>query len=191
MARSKIVFGGQVLMDLTADTIKAEKLLSGYTAHGADGEAITGTCDFDANTQDATATDAEILLGKSAYKKGAKITGVMPNNGAVAGVIAEKAAVYVVPHGYHDGSGKVAIDASEQAKIIPANIKSGVTILGVVGSHEGGSSVTVQSKSVTPAVIQQTILPDDGYDYLSQVVVAAIPYVESENTAGGTTVTIG
>lgn len=191
MAKSKIVFGGEVLMDLTADTIKADKLLVGYTAHGADGESITGTCDYDANTQDATATDAEILLGRAAYNKGVKITGVMPNNGAVSGAIATKEEIYIVPQGYHDGSGKVAISADERAKLIPANIKQGVTILGVVGEHEGGSVVSVQSKSVTPTTAQQTVIPDDGYDYLAQVVVAAIPYVESENTAGGITVTIG
>lgn len=33
-------------------------------------------------------------------------------------------------------------------------------------------------------------LPDEGYDYLSQVTVAAIPYVESDNAAGGKTATI-
>lgn len=191
MAKSKIVFGGEVLMDLTADTIKADKLLVGYTAHGADGEPITGTCNYDANTQDATASASEILLGKAAYNKGAKITGVMPNNGAVSGVIAAKAESYVVPQGYHDGSGKVSIDANEQAKLIPANIKQGVTILGVVGSHAGGTTVKVQAKEATPSKAQQTVLPDSGYDYLSQVVVKAIPYVESENTAGGITVTIG
>lgn len=191
MGKSKIVFGGTVLMDLTADTVRADKLLNGYTAHGADGEPITGTCDYDANTQDATASDAEILLGKVAYNKGAKITGVMPNNGAVSGVIVTKEENYIVPQGYHDGSGKVAISADEQAKLIPANIKQGVTILGVVGSHEGGAAVEVQAKEVTPSTAQQTILPDAGYDYLSQVVVKAIPYVESDNSAGGTTVMIG
>lgn len=48
-----------------------------------------------------------------------------------------------------------------------------------------------QAKTVTPSSTQQTILPDAGYNCLSQVTVAKIPYVESENSAGGTTVTIG
>lgn len=191
MANSKIVFGGEVLIDLTADTVKEDKLLKGYTAHGADGEQIVGSCEYDANTQDATATTSEILSGKTAYNKGAKITGDMPNNGAVNGSITEKTATYTIPHGYHDGSGKVQIDANEQAKLVPGNIKQGVTILGVVGSHEGGSSVTAQAKTVTPTVNQQTVLPDNGYDYLSQVVVNGIPYTESDNSAGGKTVTIG
>ena len=114
----------------------------------------------------------------------------MTNNGSVTGTISTKAGQYTVPIGYHDGSGKVGIASTEQAKIIASNIKAGVTILGVEGSYSG-ESVTAQSKSATPSTTQQTILPDTGYDYLSQVTVAAIPYVESDNAAGGKTVTIG
>ena len=191
MATSKVVYGGNVLIDLTGDTVKADKLLKGYTAHGADGEVINGSCDFDASTQDATATEAEILLGKTAYNEGNKVTGTMPNNGAVDGKISTRAGQYTVPQGYHDGSGKVGIDETEQAKLIAANIRAGVTILGVEGNMSGTEGANPQSKTVTPSTAKQTVLPDDGYNYLSQVVVNAIPYVESENSAGGTTVTIG
>lgn len=55
----------------------------------------------------------------------------------------------------------------------------------------GQESITVQSKTITPTFTAQTILPDGGFDYLSQVVVSAIPMTESENTAGGLTLTIG
>lgn len=191
MAISKVVYGGDVLIDLTADTVKADKLLKGYTAHGADGERVTGTCTFDANTQDATATEAEILTGKTAYNKGVKVTGKMTNNGAVSGTITTKAGAYTVPQGYHDGSGKVQIDSTEQAKLIPGNIRDGVTILGVEGTMSGSEGIKAQSKSVTPTASVQTVLPDSGYTHLSQVTVAAIPYVESDNSAGGKTVTIG
>lgn len=191
MAISKVVYGGDVLIDLTADTITEEKVLKGYTAHGKDGKLITGTCMFDANTQDATATDAEILAGKTAYNKGTKLTGKMPNNGAVSGTISTKSSQYTVPQGYHDGSGKVSIASAEQAKIIPTNIRDGVTILGVTGTMSGSEGIKSQSKSVTPTAQEQTVLPDAGYTHLSQVTVAAIPYVESNNSAGGVTVTIG
>ena len=192
MANSKIVLSdGRVLMDLTADTVKADKLLKGYTAHGADGESITGTCEFDANTQDATATEDEILSGKIAYNKGNKITGKMPNKGAVSGTISSKTGVYTVPKGYHDGRGTVQIDATEQAKLIPANIREGVTILTVLGTMSGSEAEKKQSKEVTPSFEQQTVLPDSGYTCLTEVVVKAIPYTETPNSAGGTTVTIG
>ena len=87
MAISKVVYGAQTLIDLTADTITADKILTGYTAHGKDGEQISGTCAFDVNSQDATAQVAELLTGKTAYARGAKLTGTMPNNGGVTGTI--------------------------------------------------------------------------------------------------------
>lgn len=191
MAVSKVIYGGTTLIDLTTDTVTADKLLTGITAHGKDGELIEGTCSFDANTQDATASASEILTGKTAYNKGAKITGTMKNNGSVKGKITTKAGKYTVPQGYHDGSGTVDIDSTEQAKLIPANIREGITILGVQGEMTGTEDARPQSKTVTPSTSQQTVLPDEGYNYLSQVVVNAIPYSESDNSAGGKTVTIG
>lgn len=191
MANSKIVFGGEVLMDLTADTVTKERLLKGYTAHAADGERITGTCEYDADTQDATAAVAEILSGKTAYVRGAKLTGTMPNRASVTGKISTKAGVYTVPQGYHDGGGKVAIAAEEQAKLIPGNIRQGVTVLGVTGTMSSSEGINAQAKTVTPTRADQVVLPDSGYTHLSQVTVRGIPYSESANAAGGITVTIG
>lgn len=190
MAVNKVIYGGKTLIDLTADTVAADQLLAGQTAHDKSGAEITGTCDYDVNSQDATAAVAEILEGKTAYARGTQLTGTMKNNGAVTGTISEKDESYTIPVGYHDGSGKVSIDSTEQAKIIADNIKQGVTILGVTGTCEPSTEVTAQAKSVTPSTSEQTVLPDEGTDYLSQVTVAAIPYTETTNTAGGTTVTI-
>lgn len=191
MAISKVIYGGQTLIDLTSDTVEDSKLAKGITAHGANGELITGTSTFDADTQDATAIASEILSGKTAYNKGQKVTGTMPNHGAVNGTISTVSGTYNVPQGYHDGSGSVGIDATEQAKLIPENIREGVEVLGIVGTMSGSEDAKPQAKTVTPTSTQQVILPDTGYNYLSQVTVEAIPYVESENSAGGITVTIG
>ena len=189
---SKVIYGGNTLIDLTADTVVANKLLYGYTAHGADGEEVTGSCTFDADTSDANATADEILSGKTAYKNGSKLTGSMTNRGAVTGTISTKAGEYTVPQGYHDGSGKVSIDSTEQTKIIAENIRQGVTLLGVAGSMSGTEDVNAETKNVTPSTTAQTILPDTsgGYNYIAQVNVAAISYVETENSAGGLTATI-
>ena len=186
---NKVIYGGDTLIDLTADDVAASDVLSGKKFHLPSGAPGTGTCPYDADTSDATAVAAEILTGKTAYKNGSKLTGTMPNNGAVAGSISAKAEQYTVPQGYHDGSGKVSISATEQAKIIAGNIKAGIEILGVTGTY-AGDTISAQAKTATPTTAQQTILPDTGYDYLSQVTVAAIPYTETDNTAGGKTVTI-
>lgn len=190
MATNKVVYGSTVLIDLTADTITADKILANYTAHDASGVTIAGTCDYDVNSQDATITVAEMLTGKTAYARGTKLTGTMPNNGAVSLTISDVTDEVAIAQGYHDGSGKVKILDTEAAKLIASNIKQGITILGVTGTLEPSSSVKVHAKTVTPSASSQTVLPDTGYDYLSQVTVNAIPYVETENSAGGTTVTI-
>lgn len=120
---NKVIYGGDVLIDLTGDSVSADKVLKGITAH--------------------------------------------------------------------DGSGKVSIDATEQAKLIATNIREGVTILGVEGAMSGSEDMKPQSKEVTPSKEAQTIMPDEEYNCLSQVTVKAIPYVETDNSAGGKTVTIG
>ena len=188
---NKVVYGGTVLIDLTGDTVTADKVLTGYTAHDKSGATITGTCNYDVNSEDATVAVAEILTGKTAYARGSKITGTMPNNGAVTKSISTKTQEVSIAQGYHDGSGKVSISSTEQSKIIPTNIRDGVTILGVTGTMSGTEGAKAQAKTVTPTTTVQNVLPDDGYNYLSQVTVNAIPYVESDNSAGGTTVTIG
>lgn len=187
---NKVIYGNTVIIDLTADTVTPEKILSGFTAHDQSGATITGTCDFDVNSGDATVQVAEVLKGKTAYARGTKLTGTMPNNGAVSLKISTVDDSISIAQGYHDGSGKVQILDTEKAKLIAANIKQGITILGVTGTLEPSSSIKVHAKTVTPATTVQTVLPDSGYDYLSQVTVNAIPYVETDNSAGGKTVTI-
>lgn len=189
MAKNKIIYGGETLIDLTSDTVETSNLLEGFTAHDRHGEIITGTCSYDADTSDANATASEILATKTAYVNGNKITGTMANNGAISRDITAKSQVVTIPAGYHDGSGTVQIDSTEQDKIIAGNIKDGVQILGVTGNYTG-EGVTAQAKTATPYTTQQIIIPDANYDYLSQVTVEAIAYSETPN-AYGTTVTIG
>lgn len=189
---SKVVLAsGEVLIDLTADTVDAAHLLDGYTAHGKNGAPVTGACTFDSDTSNDTASASEILATKTAHARGAKLTGTMPNNGGITGSITAKSQEYTIPQGYHDGSGKVSISSTEQAKLIPANIRQGIMVLGVEGSMSGSEGVIAQSKTATPTFSAQVISPDTGYTHLTQVTVEAIAVTYADNSAGGKTVTIG
>lgn len=192
MAKNKVIYGTTTIIDLTDATLlvtDGDKILNGESAYGKDGELISGSCTYDADTSDANAQASEILTPKTAYVNGSKITGTMANRGSVSGTISDVNVPYAIQSGYHDGGGSVSISSVESAKIIPSNIKSGISILGVTGDYSG-EGATAQSKTVTPYTTSQTVLPDANYDYLSQVIVNAISYVETPN-AYGTTVTIG
>lgn len=185
---NKLVLGEEVKFDLTQDDITPDKLAKGIKAHNKAGAPIVGTNTYDADTSDATATAAEILSSKTAYKAGSKITGTMPNQGAKTLNIADKATPVTIPMGFHDGGGKAQIDETEAAKIIPSNIRDGITLLGVTGT-EGAKP---QAKTVTPTFEAQEIVPDSPeYNYLSSVTVAAIPVSQTDNSAGGQTLKIG
>lgn len=189
--KNKVVYNGTTLIDLTSDTVDATHLLEGYTAHAKSGAPITGTCTFDADTGDATATRGEILLNKTAYVNGSKLTGSMPNNGS-NNITVTGTTGTTIPAGYYDGSGKAQIDATSSTNLIANNIRQGVTILGVEGTLSGEDTLTVGPITATPTASQQVITAaSQELDYITQVTVNAIPYVESDNAAGGVTVTIG
>lgn len=187
---NKVIYGGNTLIDLTGDTVTLADVLKGVKFHLPSGATGTGTCEYDVDSSDCTAAVAEVLATKTFAKGGSVLTGTMPNRGAVAGIISDKTVPYTIPQGYHDGSGSVTLDSASLAALVANNIRENVEILGITGTMSGSEDVHAQAKTATPATTSQTILPDTGYNYLSQVTVNAIPYTETDNAAGGKTVTI-
>ena len=191
---NKVVFGNTTVMDISDTTADPSKVLASEKFYDRSGAPQTGSCTYDADTSDADATAAEILLNKTAYVNGNKLTGSMPNRGAVTLTIDDINDELAIQNGYHDGSGVAKLDSSEKSKIIAENIKKDITILGVTGSYEGSATPTSVAKTVTPYTTSKTYLPGDEstpVDYYSQVTVNAISYTETDNAAGGKTVTIG
>ena len=188
---NKVIIGSEVKLDLTQDDITPDKLAAGIKAHDKSGAPIVGTSTFDADTSDANAVAAELLKDKTAYVNGVKVTGTMPNNGAKTLNIVNKSTPVTIPTGFHDGSGKAQIAADEQAKLIPTNIREGITVLGVTGTMSGSEGMKPQAKNVTPTFAQQEVLPDEGYNCLSSVTVAAIPVTYTDNEQGGQTLKVG
>lgn len=191
MGTSKVIYGGRTLIDLTNDDVKADKLLKGIKAHDSNGDPVVGSCEYDVKSEGLTAIAAEILSGKTAAVGGAVLTGTMPNNGTVNGTVAEKNGTFKIPAGYHDGSGQVGLDETEKEKLISANIREGITLFGVDGSMSGNEDSKPQSREVAaPLTEDLTVLPEEGYNCLSQVVVKKVPYQELDNTADGKGITI-
>jgi len=75
------------------------------------------------------------------------------------------------------------------ANLIPSNIKQGVTIFGVTGTHQGvGRYQTITG--VNPTTSSQTITPDSGYDALSSVQINAMPSGSATTPATTATATV-
>lgn len=119
-----------------------------------------------------------ILIGKEALN-GAEdlIVGTMENNGAIEENIELVDQVVEIPLGFHNGEGFVQIAANEQAKIIPENIKAGVTILGVEGS---AIELDGEELEVNPTTDEQTFIPTEGNGF-TEVVVTAVTSDIDEN----------
>ena len=190
--KNKVIYNGNVLIDLTTDTAVAADVQSGKYFHLATGERVQGSCTYNADTTDATASASEILATKTAYgAAGTKLTGSMPNNGG-NNVTVTGTSGTTIPAGYYDGSGKAVLDSTSLTNLVAENIRENVTILGIEGTMSGSEDVHAQAKTVTPTGSQQIVVPDSPtYNYLSQVTVNAIPYTETDNAQGGVTVTIG
>lgn len=190
---NKVVYGGETLINLENDTITRADVLNGKTFHLPDGSTTTGTSTYDADTSDANASADDILSGKTAYKNGTKLTGSMTNQGEKHLTITARDTAVTIPQGYHDGSGDIGLGSTDKAALVATNIREGVTILGIEGEMSGSEDMAATSATLTPYTTSQTITPSDlgAYNAITSVTVSAIAYTETDNLAGGKTVTIG
>lgn len=191
---SKVVYGNQTLIDLTSDTVAANNLLSGYTAHGANGAPISGACTYNVDTSNDTVTVGAVLSGITFHNAaGSAQTGTMPNIGSQTSTLVSRDSAVAINAGYHDGSGSIGLGSTDKAALIASNIREGVTILGILGTMSGSEDVKATGLSATPYTTAKTYQPADlgDYNYFSQVTVNAIAYATSTNGGGGITATIG
>lgn len=75
MANSKVIFYGETLIDLTQDTVEADALLAGYTAHDKNGEPITGTLALNFSVVGGLTQPADPTENMLWVKTAAEITG--------------------------------------------------------------------------------------------------------------------
>ena len=99
---------------------------------------------------DGDATAAQILSGKTAWVKGKKVTGTMPNRGAVNQTI-NAGGSYTIPAGYHNGSGKItaaSLSSQTDGTATASQILSGKTAW-VDGKKITGTMANQGAKSTT------------------------------------------
>lgn len=148
-------------VDVHLNCGESYKIPAGY--HNGKGKVTVNSL---ASQTDATATAAQILSPTTCWVKGVKITGTMPNNGAISYSLPING-TYKIPAGYHNGEGKVTQNLQTQSgwtivptttnqigcpanryctgdiyvkgdpNLIAENIKKGVDIFGVTGTYQG------------------------------------------------------
>lgn len=130
MGNSKIVFNARVLIDLTADTVAAAKLLEGTTAHGANGERVTGKI-LGRNTVGKNGA-----VGASVSWPNVPVTPVSRNTQIGQNADGVKRFSLQPPAGYYDGNSYVADTFSNVANVIGLNadkLSAGNTVLDISG----------------------------------------------------------
>ena len=95
-------------------------------------DAYTNGVDISIDTSDATAVAGDLLQGKTAYAKGAKVTGSIASQEAQ--IITPTTAAQTIEAGKYLAG---AITINGDANLLAENIKNGVTIFGVAGTYTG------------------------------------------------------
>ncbi len=110
------------------------------------------------DTTDADAVAADILDDKTAYIGSVKVTGTMPNNGAVSKSLDGTTKSYTIPKGYHNGSGAVSITTETKSAtptkaaqtIVPSTGKvlTSVSVAAIPAAYQDVTAVTAEAADV-------------------------------------------
>ena len=182
---------GTVLIDLTGYDIKPEHVQKTIKFHDKTGAPQTGTNTKTVDASEVTTEAAEVLEGRPFGKGSAIEIGTMPDNSGNDVIIHSKEGT-PIPRGFSDGSSVARLSDEDLQKLVPENIKDGISLFGgeLVGDY-GADDISSQSKEVKPTFADQNVTPDAGYTFLTSVKVKAISVSRTDNSAGGVTVTIG
>lgn len=130
---------------------------------------------------DADVSPADIRLGKKAYNGTTLVTGTMPENVAVAKTL-NAGEAYVIPQGYHDGTGQVtanSLESQTDGTATAAQILSGKTAY-VDGVKVTGSMTNNGSKSAALNAGGSFTIPQGYHDGTGKVTANSL----ASQTAG-------
>ena len=198
MAINKVIYYGEVLVDMSQVSVNPDALTAGKTALDASGEMITGANPYEKAATDAEVGDQAALLDRALEALRGKAAG---GGGEAAPVLQEKsvtptkATQEITPDAGYDGLSKVTVGAIPGEYIVPMGEKS----IGENGTHDVREveSVNVsvpapefktQEKTVTPAAQEQSVTPDTGFDGLSKVTVSGDNNLVAGNIKSGVSI---
>lgn len=138
------------------------------------------------DTSDATATASDILVGKTAYGSGGKITGTIQTK-SQATYTPGTANQTITSGVYLTGTQTIKGDSN----LVASNIKSGTSIFGVTGTYEGNNSGSGVDVSGVTAIASDVLSPKVFVDSTGAEQTGTIATkTSSDLTASGATVTV-
>lgn len=165
----------EAYLDNIADAIRAKANVSTEYKPSQMAGAIMDIDTHD--THDATASAGDVLTGKTAYIATGKVSGTMPNQGAIAGTIDAENPSYTVPEGYHSGLGTVSADVATTAefeayvgrikKLVPKTITENGTYNAEDDNVGGYSQVTVNVPPEDPFADLTAYIESSGTQYIN------------------------
>lgn len=95
-------------------------------------------------TSDATATSSDVLLDKTAYVNGEKVTGIIPSKGKQT--FTPSTENQIISSGQYLSEAQTVLGDSN---LLPENIKTDITIFGITGIHAGADELTEATATET------------------------------------------
>lgn len=155
---NKVTINGTTYMDLSQDTVAdASHIRQGYVGHLNDGTQVTGTYGGGSNS---------IVISDTLDSAGGTIRTITTSDDPImhqqkTNITPGASSITIVPDTGYDAMTSVQINGD--ANLIAANIKSGVSIFGVTGTHEGSSgSGSGSGSGITQDQDGYIILPSTG-----------------------------